>query len=191
MNEDFTRAREISEHLDLSTIAGPQERDERLDAALEAARLEFMLAIEDGWNDLKKALEQEAGVPYIFVNTHEDTWSTLPPIFVEIESESENGYALSPYLPSAMMISERIAPLVDRSAFCCHVLEKRGYKILVVNALYAPTSFSLGREALITHLINHAIDPETRSLESRVGPWGNAVLKTHLWNSIDDETWSA
>lgn len=177
MNPNFTRTREINEHLSLAKLkeTAKRERDERLDAALEAARLEFMLEIEDQWNDLRKELEGEHGTPFIYVRVYDDTWLSIPPLYAEVEGE-ERGYALVPYLPSASMISERVAMEVDREAFCSWTTSEKVYELLAVNALYAPTCLGLGRAEMLNALLAHAQNPEARSLESRLGPWGLSVL---------------
>jgi len=177
MNPNFTRTREINEHLSLAKLkeTAKRERDERLDAALEAARLEFMLEIEDQWSELRKELEGEHGTPFIYVRVHDDTWISIPPLYAEVEGE-ESGYALVPYLPSASMISERVAMEVDREAFCSWATSEKVYELLAVNALYAPTCLGLGRAEMLSALLAHAQNPEARSLESRLGPWGLSVL---------------
>ena len=112
----LTRTREIEEHLDLMTQAdvGPIEKDERLDCALEAARLEFLVALDETYTPTRRDLERAVGMPFVYVEV-DSTWYALPLGFVEIERPA--GYALAPVLPNTRQLpsSSRTASTAKRS----------------------------------------------------------------------------
>lgn len=174
----LTRVREIEEHLDLMNQdnVGPIERDERLDCALEAARLEFLVALDETYTPTREELERAVGMPFVYVEVAQ-TWYALPLGFVEIERPV--GYALAPVLPNTRQLSELLANCVDREAFAREIVADHEMRVLIVHALSAPTVFGLTRVEVLVALEEQARTANASSLE-RLGDWARAVTAVTL-----------
>lgn len=174
----LTRVREIEEHLDLMNqdTVGPIEKDERLDAALEAARLEFLVALDETYTPTREDLERAVGMPFVYVEVSH-TWYALPLGFVEIERPA--GYALAPLLPNTRQLSELLANCVDREAFARAIVADSEMRVMIVHALSAPTVFGLTRDEVLDALEAQARTADAETLE-RLGAWGEAVTAVTL-----------
>ena len=174
----LTRVREIEEHLELMTQdnVGPIERDERLDCALEAARLEFLVALDETYTPTRQDLERAVGMPFVYVEVAQ-TWYALPLGFVEIERPA--GYALAPVLPNTRQLSELLANCVDREAFAREIVADHEMRVLIVHALSAPTVFGLTRDEVLAVLAEYARDPRVELIEE-LGAWSGAVTAVAL-----------
>ena len=174
----LTRVREIEEHLDLMTQddVGPIEKDERLDCALEAARLEFLVALDETYTPTRRDLERAVGMPFVYAEVA-DTWYALPLGFVEIERPA--GYALAPVLPNTRQLSELLANCVDREAFARAIVADSEMRVMVVHALSAPTVFGLTRDEVLSVLAEYARAPRVELIEE-LGAWSGAVTTVTL-----------
>ena len=174
----LTRVREIEEHLELMTQdnVGPIERDERLDCALEAARLEFLVALDETYTPTRQELERAVGMPFVYVEVAQ-TWYALPLGFIEIERPA--GYALAPVLPNTRQLSELLANCVDREAFAREIVADHEMRVMVVHALSAPTVFGLTRDEVLAVLAEYARDPRVELIEEP-GAWSGAVTAVTL-----------
>lgn len=174
----LTRVREIEEHLELMTQdnVGPIERDERLDCALEAARLEFLVALDETYTPTRQELERAVGMPFVYVEVAK-TWYALPLGFIEIERPA--GYALAPVLPNTRQLSELLANCVDREAFAREIVADHEMRVMVVHALSAPTVFGLTRDEVLSVLAEYARDTRVELIEE-LGAWSGAITAVTL-----------
>ncbi len=191
-NNTLTRTREIEEHLELAALdtCGPSERDERLDSALEAARLELLVAITPAWDEARREFEGYHGTPYVYVRTG-DAWVCLPLGFAEIEGDDENVYALTPLAPSARQLSELVAQNVDREDFARSIVADSEIEILTVHAIAPPLVVGLTRGEVIEALSRYARNEARDEDEIALGPWGGAVQRVTLIHARAKTTYSA
>lgn len=192
-NNTLTRVREIQEHLELAALdtCGPNERDERLDSALEAARLEFLVAITPTWDAARREFENHHGTPYVYVHAG-DVWLCLPLGFAEIEGgEDEDVYALTPLAPSSRQLSELVAQNVDREAFARSIVADSEIEILTVHALTPPLVVGLSREDVLNTLSRVARNEERDEDSENLGPWRGAVQNVTLIHARANTTYSA
>jgi hypothetical protein len=191
-NNTHTRVREIEEHLELAALdtCGPNERDERLDSALEAARLEFLVAITPTWDAARREYEDHRGTPYVYVRTG-DSWLCVPLGFAEIEGgEGEDVYALTPLAPSSRQLSELVAQNVDREEFARAIVADSEIEILTVHAIAPPLVVGLSRADVLDAMIRVARNEERDEDPEALGPWGGAVQNVTLIHARANTTYS-
>ena len=182
MSTPRTPLDELREHLDLADhnhLASDTEIDERLDCALDCASQILIEHLEecDAWRDVRRDLEEVAGVPYIYVQVDE-SWYALPPLFAEVEGEL-GGYALSPLLPSAQLILAQLCQVVPRRDLIDLADKERALCLLVVHAFAPPVVMDRTRAQTLETLTQHARDPENHSLDE-LGAWGRGISRATL-----------
>lgn len=192
-NNTLTRVREIEEHLELAALdtCGPSERDDRLDSALEAARLELLVAISPAWGDTRREMESYHGAPYIYVRAG-GSWICIPLGFAEIEGDDEESvYALTPLAPNARQLSELVAQNVDREEFARAIVADSEIEILTIHAIAPPLVVGLTRDEALDALIRYARNEARDEDPEKLGPWGGAVQRVTLIHARANVVYSA
>lgn len=130
----------------------PDKIDELLDCALECARLLTLKSLSRGWRELRPKLEEERGIPFVYVyveggqdenNEPRSEWIAIPPIFAEVDAVQS--YALTPIIPSASAIASQVAQHSERAVLIANADQVLDLKIMIIHAYSAPVSFEYNR----------------------------------------------